>query len=40
MELKRVYEEKIKKLEEEKLIIFTDKNKEVSKILEENKSQF
>lgn len=35
-----MFEEKIKKIEEEKLQIFTDKNKEIAKVLEDNKSQF
>lgn len=30
----------MRRLEEEKLAIFTDKNKEIAKILEDNKSQF
>lgn len=31
--MKKMFEEKIKKIEEEKLQIFTDKNKQIAKVL-------
>ena len=37
---RKAFEDKIKKLEEEKLSLFSMKNNEVQRLLEENKSQF
>ena len=38
--MKKMFEDKIKKVEEDKLVMFSDKNKEITKIMEENKAQF
>jgi hypothetical protein len=40
LELKTIFEEKVRKIEEEKLSLFADKNKEITKVMEENKAQF
>ena len=38
--MRKNHDSKVKKLEDEKIAIFSDKNKEIARFVDENKAQF